>query len=107
MMDTEEVVTETAVLTAVEQGLTALLEAGYGDWTVRRALLLLLLRHGEGNEARHLAPRLKAAKSLITRAADKFEAESLVERRQTRDKRVSALVLTAKGRRIMRMVEGS
>ena len=30
-MDTEEVVTETAVLTAVEQGLTALLEAGYGD----------------------------------------------------------------------------
>ena len=107
MMDTEEVVTETAAPTAVEQGLTALLEAGYGNWTVRQALLLLLLRREEGNEVRHLAPRLKTSKPQITKAADKFASESLAERRQTRDKRIPALVLTAKGRRIVRMVEGS
>jgi len=90
-MDAEEVVTETtAVSTAVEQSLTALLVAG-----------------GECNEVRHLAPRLKTAKAQITRAADMFEAEALAERRQTPDRRVPALVLTAKGRRIVRMVEGS
>ena len=32
--------------TAVEQSLTALLEAGYGNWTVRQALMLLLLKGG-------------------------------------------------------------
>ena len=106
-MDAEEVVTETTVPTAVEQSLTALLEAGYGNWTVRQALMLLLLKGGECNEVRHLAPRLKTAKAQITRAADMFEAESLAERRQTPDRRVPALVLTAKGRRIVRMVEGS
>jgi hypothetical protein len=36
-----------------------------------------------------------------------FEAESLAERRETKDRRVPALVLTAKGRRIVRMLEGS
>jgi len=50
---------------------------------------------------------LKTAKAQITRAADMFEAESLAERRQTLDRRVPALVLTTKGRRIARMVEGS
>ena len=107
-MDAEEVVTETtAVSAAVEQSLTALLEAGYGNWTVRQALMLLLVAGGECNEVRHLAPRLKTAKAQITRAADMFEAEALAERRQTPDRRVPALVLTAKGRRIVRMVEGS
>ena len=106
-MDAEEVVTETTVPTAVEQSLTALLEAGYGNWTVRQALMLLLLKGGECNEVRHLAPRLKTAKAQITRAADMFEAESLAERRETKDRRVPELVLTAKGRRIVQMVEGS
>ena len=106
-MDAEEVVTETTVPTAVEQSLTALLEAGYGNWTVRQALMLLLLKGGECNEVRHLAPRLKTAKAQITRAADMFEAESLAERRETKDRRVPALVLTAKGRRIARIMEGS
>ena len=47
-MDAEEVVTETtAVSAAVEQSLTALLEAGYGNWTVRQALMLLLLGRGK------------------------------------------------------------
>jgi hypothetical protein len=50
---------------------------------------------------------LKTAKAQITRAADMFEDESPMERRQTKDKRVPTLVLTAKGRRIVRMVEGS
>ena len=68
-MDAEEVVTETTVPTAVEQSLTALLEAGYGNWTVRQALMLLLLKGGGCNEVRHLAPRLKTAKAQITRAA--------------------------------------
>jgi DNA-binding MarR family transcriptional regulator len=50
---------------------------------------------------------VKATKPAITRAADRFEAESLIERRETKDGRVPMLVLTAKGRRIMRTVEGS
>ena len=107
-MDAEEVVTETtAVSAAVEQSLTALLEAGNGNWTVRQALMLLLLGRGKCNEVRHLAPQLKPTKPAITRAADKFEAESLLERRETKDGRVPMLVLTAKGRRIVRTMEGS
>jgi DNA-binding MarR family transcriptional regulator len=69
--------------------------------------MLLLVAGGECNEVRHLAPRLKTAKSMITRAADIFEAESLIERRETKDRRVPMMMLTANGRRIARMVEGS
>ena len=106
MLDKGEAVAETALPTAVEQGLTTLVDAGYGNWSVRQALMLLLLGGGKCNEVRRLAPRLKTAKSLITRSADIFEAESLAERRETQDRRVPALVLTTRGRRIVRMMEG-